>query len=184
MVLLCFLQESAVFFSFQKKKESAVFFCWNLTLSSSSISFAQGEPTVEITPERTTQTKHSGNIAYKYSSVRDQSSSLKPAEQVQKGISSASSINLEAGSPEEPPAASTEPESPPAETASRWASMKMGLQNFRASMGSKKFFRLSPSTSLGTNASATESLDEIFRKLKRNSSSADADHLDDDDGLP
>jgi hypothetical protein len=61
--------------------------------------------------------------------------------------------------------------------------MKMGLQNFRASMGSKKFFRLSPSPSLGTNASATESLDEIFRKLKRNSSNADADHLD-DDGLP
>ena len=184
MVLLCFLQESAVFFSFQKKKESAVFFCWNLTLSSSSISFAQGEPTVEITPERTTQTKHSGNIAYQYSSVRDQSSSLKPVEQVQKGISSAS-INLEAESSEELPSASTEPESPPAETASRWASMKMGLQNFRASMGSKKFFRLSPSPSLGTNApSATESLDEIFRKLKRNSSSADADHLDDDDGLP
>ena len=182
-MLLCFLQESAVFFSFQKKKESAVFFCWNLTLSSSSISFAQGEPTVEMTPERTTQTKHSGNIAYQYSSVRDQSSSLKPVEQVQKGISSAS-INLEAESSEEPPSASTEPESPPAETASRWASMKMGLQNFRASMGSKKFFRLSPSTSLGTNASATESLDEIFRKLKRNSSSADADHLDDDDGLP
>ncbi|KAG2481804.1 hypothetical protein PVAP13_J222101 [Panicum virgatum] len=142
-----------------------------------------GEPTVEMTPERTTQTKHSGNIAYQYSSVRDQSSSLKPVEQVQKGISSAS-INLEAESSEEPPSASTEPESPPAETASRWASMKMGLQNFRASMGSKKFFRLSPSPSLGTNApSATESLDEIFRKLKRNSSSADADHLD-DDGLP
>lgn len=142
-----------------------------------------GEPTVEMTPERTTQTKLSGNIAYQYSSVRDQSSSLKPVEQVQKGISSAS-INLEAESSEEPPSASTEPESPPAETASRWASMKMGLQNFRASMGSKKFFRLSPSPSLGTNApSATESLDEIFRKLKRNSSSADADHLD-DDGLP
>ncbi|KAG2605468.1 hypothetical protein PVAP13_4NG072300 [Panicum virgatum] len=142
-----------------------------------------GESTVEMTSDRTTQTKHSGNIAYKYSSVRDQSSSLKPAEQVQKWISSASSINIEAGSPEEPPAASTEQESPPAETASRWASMKMGLQNFRARMGSKKFFCLSPSPSLGTNASATESLDEIFRKLKRNSSSADADHLD-DDGLP
>ncbi|CAN6164582.1 unnamed protein product [Urochloa humidicola] len=133
--------------------------------------------------EATAETKHGGNVAHKYSSVRDQCTSPKPVEQAQKDISSASiSINLEAGSSEEPPPASAAPESP-AETTSRWASIRTGFQNFRASMGSRKFLRLSPSPSLGTNASATESLDEIFRKLKRNSSSAAADHLD-DDGLP
>lgn len=134
--------------------------------------------------ERTTQTKRSGKVAHKYSSVReDQFSSPKSVEQLHKEHSSASiSINLEDGSSEEPASASIAPDSP-AGTASRWASIRTGFQNFRASMGSRKFLRLSPSSSLGTNASATESLDEIFRKLKRSSSNADADHLD-DDGLP
>ncbi|CAL5037549.1 unnamed protein product [Urochloa decumbens] len=142
-----------------------------------------GEATAEMKLEITTQTKHSGNVAHKYSSVRDQCSSPKPVEQLQKEISSASiSIDLDDGNSEEPPSASTASDSP-VETASRWASIRTGFQNFRASMGSRKFLRLSPSPSLGTNASATESLDEIFRKLKRNSSHADADHLD-EDGLP
>lgn len=65
--------------------------------------------------------------------------------------------------------------------------MKTGFQNLRATMGgSKKFLLLGLSPRAGTNESATESLDEIFRKLKRHSSNAaDANRLDDDDdGLP
>ncbi|KAJ1258638.1 hypothetical protein BS78_10G090800 [Paspalum vaginatum] len=133
-----------------------------------------GEETVEAMP------KHGGSVAQQYSSVGDQCSSPEPVEPVQKGISSAS-IKLEAGNSEEPPCASTAPDSPAA-TASTWASVKTGIQSFRARMGSR-FRPLSTSPSLGANASATESLDEIFRRLKRRPSSVDADHLD-DDGLP
>ncbi|CAD6337208.1 unnamed protein product [Miscanthus lutarioriparius] len=104
----------------------------------------QGEETVETKPERTAQPKHGGDAAHRYSSVREQCSSPKPVEQVQKEISPAS-IKLDTGNSEEPA-----PDSP-ADTASRWASMKMGLQNFSASMGSKKFLRLSLSPRAGTN---------------------------------
>ncbi|WVZ81943.1 hypothetical protein U9M48_029266 [Paspalum notatum var. saurae] len=131
-----------------------------------------GEETVETKP------KHGGSVAHIYSSVGE--SSPEPVEQVQKGISSAS-IKPEAANSEEPPSASTVPDSPAA-MASTWASVKTGIQSFRARMGSR-FLPLSRSPSLGANASATESLDEIFRRLKRQPSNADADHLD-DDGLP
>lgn len=133
---------------------------------------------METKPERTAQPKHGGDVvAHRYSSVREQCSSPKPVEQVQKEISPASSNLDDTGNSEEPA-----PDSP-ADTASRWASMKIGLQNLRASMGSRKFLSLGLSPRARTSESATETLDEIFRKLKRHSSSADADHLD-DDGLP
>lgn len=133
---------------------------------------------METKPERTAQPKHGGDAAHshRYSSVREQCSSPKPVEPVQKEISPAS-IKLDTGNSEE-----QAPDSP-AETASAWASMRIGLQNFRASMGSKKFLRLGLSPRAGTNESATATLDEIFRKLKRHPSNADAGHLD-DDGLP
>lgn len=149
-----------------------------VTLNSPSTNSAQGEATEEMRAERAIQTKYSGNVAHEYSSVRDeQFSSPKPVEQLQKEALPAS-INLEARSSEELASASTTPDSP-AGTASRWASIRTGFQNFRTSIGSGRFLRSSPSS----NASATESLDEIFRKLKRSSSNEDADHLD-DDGLP
>ncbi|XP_020395041.1 LMBR1 domain-containing protein 2 homolog isoform X2 [Zea mays] len=139
----------------------------------------QGDGTVETEPERTAaQPKHGGDVAQsqRYSPAREQCSSPKPVE-VQKGISSTSKSN-------EPPCVSAAADSP-AETASRWASMKTGFQNLRATMGgSRKFLLLGLSPRAGTNESATESLDEIFRKLKRHSSNADANRLDDDDGLP
>lgn len=132
---------------------------------------------METEPERTVaQPKHGGDVAQRYSPAREQCSSPKPVE-VQKGISSTSKSN-------EPPCVSAAADSP-AEAASRWASMKRGFQNLRATMGgSKKFLLLGLSPRAGTNESATESLDEIFRKLKRHSSNADANRLDDDDGLP
>ncbi|KAF8660797.1 hypothetical protein HU200_057383 [Digitaria exilis] len=128
-----------------------------------------GEATAEMNPERTT----GGNVAHKYSSIRDQRSSSKPIvlrPETLKEISS-TSINLEAGNSEEPPSESTTPDSPGAAgTPSKWASFR-------------KFLRFGSSPSAGTNLSATESLDEIFRKLKRSSSNSDVDHLD-YDGLP
>ncbi|KAF8772639.1 hypothetical protein HU200_005603 [Digitaria exilis] len=136
---------------------------------SSSTCFAQGEATAEMNPERTT----GGNVAHKYSSIRDQRSSSKPIvlrPETLKEISS-TSINLEPGNSEELPSESTAPDSPGAAgTPSKWTSFR-------------KFLRFGSSPSAETNLSATESLDEIFRKLKRSSSNSDVDHLD-YDGLP
>ncbi|KAL6605947.1 hypothetical protein ACP70R_041600 [Stipagrostis hirtigluma subsp. patula] len=139
----------------------------------------QGEETVKKKPERTAQSHYSGNFAHKYACIREQCSSQKSAEQVQTGTS----ISLEAGNSENPSSVSVAPDSPRAMD-STWTSMKIGLQNFKANMGSSKFLRLSLSpSSLGTDASAAESLDEIFQRLKRHSSNAEVDHLE-DDGLP
>ncbi|KAG1366548.1 LMBR1 domain-containing protein 2 [Cocos nucifera] len=53
--------------------------------------------------------------------------------------------------------------------ASRWASMKTGLQNFRANVGARKFFplRQAQPTPVHSYVSSSESLDEIFQRLKQ-----------------
>lgn len=132
-----------------------------------------GEETGETKPN------HSGNVAHGYSPLGEQRSIPEPVEQVQKGISS-TPIKPDTGNSEEAPSVSSAAPDSPAATDSSWASVKTGLQSFRARMSSK-FLPLSKSPSLGTSASATESLDEIFRRLKRHPSNADADHLDDDE---
>lgn len=53
--------------------------------------------------------------------------------------------------------------------ASTWASMKTGFQNFRANVGARKFLplRQAQPTPLHSYASSSESLDEIFQRLKQ-----------------
>lgn len=53
--------------------------------------------------------------------------------------------------------------------AATWQSMKMGFQNFKASVGAKKFLPLSESQEKSqlAHAPSSESLDEIFENLKR-----------------
>ncbi|ONK75600.1 uncharacterized protein A4U43_C03F18600 [Asparagus officinalis] len=53
---------------------------------------------------------------------------------------------------------------------STWASMKSGFQNFKANVGAKKFLplkQLQETTSFHTRVSSSESLDEIFQRLKQ-----------------
>ena len=65
--------------------------------------------------------------------------------------------------------------------ASTWRSMKSGFQNFKANIEAKKFLplRQNPETKLVSrvNSSDSESLDEIFQRLKRPS----IDHSDEDE---
>jgi hypothetical protein len=144
------------------------------------ICFAQAEETASVKTEQAAQSKHGGNATH-FSIRQQQRSTQIPVEQVaQKGISS-NPISIQAGDPENPSSVSVAPDSSAAVTSSTWAAMKTSLLNFKANMGSKRFSRLSQSSTLGTNASATESLDEIFQKLKRHSSNVD--DLD-DDALP
>ncbi|KAL0909631.1 hypothetical protein M5K25_020517 [Dendrobium thyrsiflorum] len=52
---------------------------------------------------------------------------------------------------------------------SKWASMKSGLQNFKANIEAKKFFPLRhiQESSLHSHTSSSEFLDEIFRRIKQ-----------------
>ncbi|KAK3131966.1 hypothetical protein QOZ80_6AG0513960 [Eleusine coracana subsp. coracana] len=128
-------------------------------VESGNVAVALAEETVSVKTEQ--------------SSIRQQSSSQISMEQVQKG-SSSTPISIEAGDPENPSSVIVVPDPSVGVTSSTWTAMKTSLLNFKSNLGSKKFLRLSQST----NASATESLDEIFQRLKRHSSSVD--HLDDD----
>lgn len=141
--------------------------------------FVQAEETVPVKTERAAQSKHGGNVAHS-SSIKQQSSSQMSTEKLQKEASS-TAISIEAGDSENSSSASVAPDPSAGATSSTWMAMKTSLLNFRASMGPKRFLRLSQSSSLGTNASATETLDEIFQRLKRHSSNVD--YLD-DEGLP
>ncbi|GJN29275.1 hypothetical protein PR202_gb17485 [Eleusine coracana subsp. coracana] len=119
------------------------------------------------------QAEETISVKTEQSSIRQQSNSQISMEQVQKGTSSPP-ISIEDGDPENLSSAIVVPDPSVGATSSTWAAMKTGLLNFKSNLGSKKFLRLSHST----KTSATESLDEIFQRLKRHSSSVD--HLDDD----
>lgn len=122
------------------------------------------------------QSKYGGNVAHKYSSITEQHIRHQPVIEAQKETQP-TSVLLEAGNSEKPSSASVTPNSS-AGIASTWTSMKTRFQNFKANMGSKKFLPLSLSRSHSTTSG---SLDEIFQGLKRHSSNARVDDLDDDD---
>ncbi|XP_031262590.1 LMBR1 domain-containing protein 2 homolog A [Pistacia vera] len=115
-------------------------------------------------------------MSNKYAAMREQSrqsSSTKPAEQ---NIAAAKVSLLNAGN------SSGNTTGGPTGLASKWESMKTGFQSFRANIGAKKFLPLRQvqETTLISRADSSESLDEIFQRLKRPSSS-DHEHVDEDD---
>lgn len=122
--------------------------------------------------------KREGGAQHKYSSITEQPSSQQSVKQVKQETHS-TSVLLEAGDSENPSPASVAPD-PSAGTTSRWASMKAGFRSFKSNLSSK---RLLPSSLSRTSSSTSDSLDEIFRGLKRHSSNprADVEYLDDDD---
>ncbi|KAK1258245.1 hypothetical protein QJS04_geneDACA024219 [Acorus gramineus] len=71
------------------------------------------------------------------------------------------------------------------ELALKWDNMKTNFQSLRANIGSRKFLPLSQSqeVKLHTRASSSDSLDEIFQRLKRpsNDQRSDYDFDDEDD---
>nr|CAB3451145.1 unnamed protein product [Digitaria exilis] len=115
------------------------------------------------------------NIASKYTSVREQNRQAGKA--VKKEISSNSVSLLEERSSEQ----RTNTGVSPTGVSATWASMKIGFQNFKANMGSKKFIPLRQDLVPNSNASSPESLDDIFQKLKRRPANMPVDYLDDDD---
>ncbi|XP_050205377.1 uncharacterized protein LOC126655300 isoform X2 [Mercurialis annua] len=102
-------------------------------------------------------------ISNKYAAVREQSRlANKPME---KTIASAKVSLLNTGNSE----LNNTTEGPSSGLASKWESMKNGFQNFKANIGAKKFLplRQMQEANLVSRNSSSESLDEIFQKLKR-----------------
>lgn len=67
---------------------------------------------------------------------------------------------------------------------STWASMKNGFQNFKANVGAKKFLplrQLQQTNSFHTRVSSSESLDDIFQRLKQKPSRDHSGNYGDND---
>lgn len=67
---------------------------------------------------------------------------------------------------------------------SKWAFMKSGFQNFKTNIGARKFLPLQEihETSLRARVSSSESLDEIFDRLKQRPGKDKNGELDSEDG--
>ncbi|KAK2981430.1 hypothetical protein RJ640_004044 [Escallonia rubra] len=103
-------------------------------------------------------------ISSKYAAIREQSkqaSNMKPVE----NIASTKVSLLNSGNTE----SSNTTGLPTSSLASRWASMKSGFQSFKANIGAKKFIPLRQvqDSKLLSRVSSSDSLDEIFQRLKR-----------------
>ncbi|CAO2047424.1 unnamed protein product [Urochloa humidicola] len=144
------------------------------------------ENTLEMKAGATSSTGRAGhskyannreNIASKYTTIREQNRQAGKA--VKKEISSNSVSLLEERNSEQRSNTGV----PPTGVSATWASMKIGFQNFKANMGSKKFIplRQDPGFIPNSNVSSPESLDDIFQRLKRRPANMPVDYLDDDD---
>ncbi|KAK4584122.1 hypothetical protein RGQ29_022027 [Quercus rubra] len=106
-------------------------------------------------------------ISNKYAAIREQSrqkgsSNIEP---VGKNIASVKVSLLDAGNLR----SGNITGGPSSGLASTWASMKTGFQSFKTNIGAKKFIplRQTQETKLVSRDSSSESLDEIFQRLKR-----------------
>ncbi|XVE86825.1 hypothetical protein DITRI_Ditri18aG0065900 [Diplodiscus trichospermus] len=116
-------------------------------------------------------------ISSKYAAMREQSRQVSNPKPMENNITSAKVSLLEAGNSD----SSNHKGGPSSRLASTWRSMKSGFQNFKANIEAKKFLppRQNHETKLVSlvNSSDSESLDEIFQRLKRPS----IDHSDEDE---
>ncbi|KAJ9170397.1 hypothetical protein P3X46_018507 [Hevea brasiliensis] len=115
-------------------------------------------------------------ISNKYAAFREQSrhANTRPAE---KNITSAKVSLLDVGKSE-----SNNTTGGPSGLASKWESMKNGFQSFKANIGAKRFLplRQMQETKLVSHDSSSESLDEIFQRLKRPSNDNGSNSDDED----
>ncbi|KAE7998022.1 hypothetical protein FH972_002601 [Carpinus fangiana] len=106
-------------------------------------------------------------ISNKYTAFREKSrqKALSDMEPVGKNIASAKVSLLDAGNAR----SGNTTGGPSAGLASTWANVKTGFQSFKANVGAKKFLplRQMQETKLVSRDSSSESLDEIFQRLKR-----------------
>ncbi|KAK0604998.1 hypothetical protein LWI29_021756 [Acer saccharum] len=104
-------------------------------------------------------------ISNKYAAIREQNRHASSPKPVEQSIASAKVSLLDANNSQssDTTAGST------SGLASKWESMKTGFQSFKANIGAKKFIplRQTQEPDLVSRADSSESLDEIFQRLKR-----------------
>ncbi|KAF8404650.1 hypothetical protein HHK36_009538 [Tetracentron sinense] len=125
-------------------------------------------------------------ISNKYAAIREQqtrqASNMKSKE---KNITSATISLLDTGNSQNQESSGNTTGGPSSGLASTWESMKTGFQGLKANIGAKKFLplRQAQETKLVSRILSSDSLDEIFQRLKRPT----VDHRDhsdgDDDGI-
>ncbi|GAB4848757.1 hypothetical protein Ancab_003484 [Ancistrocladus abbreviatus] len=113
--------------------------------------------------------RYSGNrevISNKYAVLREQQSRQTSSNTSENTIASAKISLLDTGSSQ---SGNNSIGGPPSGLSSTWQSMKTGLLSFKANIGAKKFLplRQAQETKLVSNSSSSESLDEIFQRVKR-----------------
>ncbi|KAJ4953272.1 hypothetical protein NE237_030104 [Protea cynaroides] len=106
-------------------------------------------------------------IGNKYAAIREQRRQVSATKSSETNITSATVSLLDAGNSQNQSGNTTGGST--AGVASRWESMKTGFQNLRSNIGSKKFLPLHQvqETNSISADSSSESLDEIFQRLKR-----------------
>ncbi|CAA0821005.1 LMBR1-like membrane protein [Striga hermonthica] len=127
-------------------------------------------------------------ISNKYTAIREQnkSSPHNNNTKLTDNISSAKVSLLKSGEPSKSPSNSSSSSSGAhSAMASKWASMKQGFQSLKANIEAKRFLPLHQvqETQMLSRVSSSESLDEIFQRLKRPSHDRGrySDGEDDDD---
>ncbi|XP_004288162.1 PREDICTED: LMBR1 domain-containing protein 2 homolog A [Fragaria vesca subsp. vesca] len=136
-----------------------------------------GTPSKSVTEESRRYSSSKEAISSKYAAIREQSRQGSFNKNPEKNIIASAKVSLlDAANPD------NTIEGSPTGLASKWVSMKNGFQNFKANIAAKKFIPLRQvqETVDMSRGSSSESLDDIFQKLKRPPS----DHVgyDDEDG--
>ncbi|XVF15251.1 hypothetical protein REPUB_Repub09cG0134800 [Reevesia pubescens] len=138
---------------------------------------AKGSPSRPLKEETRKYGTSREAISNKYAAMREQSRQTSNPKPVENNITSAKVSLLEAGNSN----SSNQKGGPSSGLASTWRSMKSGFQNFKANIEAKKFLPLRQNQEnrlvSRVNSSDSESLDEIFQRLKRPS----IDHSDEDE---
>ncbi|GAB2226106.1 hypothetical protein Droror1_Dr00021897 [Drosera rotundifolia] len=105
-------------------------------------------------------------ISNKYAALREQSRPTTSSTNPPENMSSAKVSLLNGGSSQSNSSANSGPSSG---LSSTWQSMKMGFQGLKANIGAKRFLplRQTQEPNMVSHASSSESLDEIFQRLKK-----------------
>ncbi|XP_044469950.1 LMBR1 domain-containing protein 2 homolog A-like isoform X2 [Mangifera indica] len=136
----------------------------------------KGTPSKSSKEEARKHNTRREDMSNKYTAMRQQIKQSSGTRQAEQNIASAKVSLLDGGN------SSGNTTGGSSGLASKWETMKTGFQSFRANIGAKKFLplRQAQETKLIARANSLESLDEIFQRLKRPSSS-DHELVDEDD---
>ncbi|KAK9163910.1 hypothetical protein Syun_004812 [Stephania yunnanensis] len=151
-----------------------------------SISKDSGNGSQSMPPKDSSRSYNSSreDIGAKYAAKREQqsrqSANKKPTE---KNITSATVSLLTADNSNSQYASANNVGEPSSGIGSTWASMRSGFQSFKANIGARRFLplRQSQEPSLVSRVSSSESLDEIFQRLKKRPAIVDRGDYSDED---